>query len=238
MAMGIMEALIKDLAYGIRSLLKHPGFTAIAIVTLALGIGANTAMFSVINGVLLRPLPYQQPERIVTIWEESPERGMEQLPVSFANLQEWVSQNNSFDQIAAYTFANLNLTGNGEPARLLAVRASANLFPLVGASPMLGRTFLTEEDKEGGNRVVVLSHALWQSRFGSNRGILGQILTINNQTYTVVGVMPAGFQFPVGFSYLGKVLSDPVDLYVPLAPAARETRHGNYSFFSIGRLKP
>src|SRR5215204_1747699 len=106
-----METILKDLQYAARNLLKHPGFAAIAIITLALGIGANTAMFSVINGVLLRPLPYQQPDRLVTIWEESPERGMFQLPVSFANMSEWVNQNHVFDQISAYTFANLNLTG-------------------------------------------------------------------------------------------------------------------------------
>ena len=149
-----MDSIIKDLQYGLRGLLKHPGFAAIAVITLALGIGANTAMFSVINGVLLRPLPYHQPERLVTIWEESPERGMYQMPVSFANMSEWINQSQSFDQISAYTFEDLNLTGTGEPVRLNAVRASANLFSLVGATPMFGRTFLPEEDKDGANRVV------------------------------------------------------------------------------------
>ena len=233
-----MDSIIKDLQYGLRGLLKHPGFAAIAVITLALGIGANTAMFSVINGVLLRPLPYHQPERIVTIWEESPERGMYQMPVSFANMSEWINQSQSFDQISAYTFEDLNLTGTGEPVRLRAVRASANLFSLVGATPMLGRTFLTEEDREGATRVVLLSHSLWQSRFGSNPGITGQTLTINNQPHTVVGVMPAKFNFPVGFGYLGKVLNDPTDIYVPLAPSGEETERGNYSFFALGRLKP
>ena len=233
-----METLLRDVRYGIRNLLKHPGFTAIAVITLALGIGANTAMFSVINAVLLRPLPYQQPDRLVTIWEESPQRGMYQMPVSFANLRDWVDQNHAFEQISAYTFTNLNLTGAGEPARLLVVRSSANLFALVGAAPQLGRAFLPEEDKEGANRVVILGHALWQSRFGSNARIVGQSLTLNDQSYTVVGVMPSSVQFPVGFGYLGKVLNDPVDLYVPLAATGNETRRGNYSFFAIGRLKP
>src|SRR3989454_10917356 len=155
----IMETLLKELRYGIRSLLKHPGFTAIAVITLALGIGANTAIFSVINAVLLRPLPYHEPERLVTIWEESPQRDMYEMPVSFANLRDWVDQNHSFEQISAYTFTNLNLTGAAEPARLGAVRASANLFSLVGAAPQLGRAFLPEEDKEGANRAVILGHA-------------------------------------------------------------------------------
>jgi putative ABC transport system permease protein len=233
-----METLFKELRYGIRSLLKHPGFTAIAVITLALGIGANTAMFSVINGVLLRPLPYHEPDRLVTIWEESPQRGLYQLPVSFANFRDWVDQNHVFEQISAYTFTNLNLTGAGEPTRLLAVRSSANLFSLIGAAPLLGRAFLTEEDKEGANRVVILGHALWQSRFGSDPEIVGKSLTLNNQSYTVVGVMSSNSQFPVGFGYLGKVLNDPVDLYVPLAATSKETGRGNYSFFSIGRLKP
>jgi putative ABC transport system permease protein len=233
-----LEALLKDIRYAVRSLFKHPGFTAIAVITLALGIGANTAMFSVINAVLLRPLPYRDPARLVTIWEESPERGMYQMPVSLANLRDWVDQNQTFEQISAYTFTNLNLTGTGEPARLLTVRSSANLFPLIGATPLVGRTFLAEEDKEGGNRVVILGHALWQSRFGSDPGIVGKSLTLNNQSHTVVGVMSANSQFPVGFGYMGKVLNEPIDLYVPLAARARETKRGNYSFFAIGRLKP
>src|SRR5882724_306923 len=233
-----METLFKDLRHGIKSLLKHPGFTAIAVITLALGIGANTAMFSVINAVLLRPLPYHEPNRLVTIWEESPQRGMYEMPVSLANLRDWVDQNHSFEQISAYTFANLNLTGRGEPARLLTIRSSANLFSLVGAAPLLGRAFLPEEDKEGANRVVILGHSLWQSRFGSDSAIVGRSLTLNNQSYTVVGVMSSSFQFPVGFGYMGKVLNDPIDLYVPLAATTAELRRGNYSFFALGRLKP
>lgn len=233
-----METLLNDLRYGIRSLLKHPGFAAVAVITLALGIGANTAMFSVINGVLLRPLPYQEPDRLVTIWEESPERGMFQMPVSIANLRDWVEQSQTFDQISAYTFSDLNLTGTGEPVQLAAVRVSANLFSLVGATPILGRTFLPEDDKEGASRVVVLSHATWKNRFGSNPKIIGQPVTINNQSHIVVGVMPANFQFPVGFGYMGKVLNEPIDIYVPIAAPSKEAARGHYSFFAIGRLKP
>ena len=233
-----MNNLFNEFRYAFRSLLKRPGFTAIAVTTLALGIGANTAMFSVINAVLLRPLPYQQPERLVTIWEESPGRGMYQLPVSFANLSDWREQNHTFEQISAYTFTNLNLTGAGEPARLSAIRATANLFQLIGAVPMLGRQFLPEEDKDGTNRVVILGHAAWQNRFGTDKGIIGRSIRLNNEGYTVVGVMPSGFEFPVGFGYQGKVLNESIDVYVPLAPTADETRRGNYSFFALGRLKP
>lgn len=229
---------MQDVRYALRMLSKNPGFTFVAVITLALGIGATSAMFSVINAVLIRPLPYHQPERLVTIWEESPERDLFQIPVSFSNLRDWVDQTQTFEEIAAYTFTNLNLSGAGEPARLSTVRASANLFSLVGAVPLLGRTFLPEEDNEGSGRVVILSHAVWQQRFGSDPGVVGQSLALNNQGYTVVGVMPASFQFPVGFGYLGKVLNDPIEIYVPLAATGRELARGNYSFFAIGRLKP
>ena len=232
-----MANLIQDIRYAVRRLLKNRSFSIVAVIAVALGIGANSAMFSVINAVLLRPLPYQSPERLVTIWEESPVRDMYELPISLANYRDWVDQNTVFEQISAYTFSNLNLSGAGEPERVFAVRSSANLFSLVGAAPLLGRPFLAEEDKEGDARVVILSNGLWQRRFGSNSRIIGEPVTLNNQTYTVVGVMPAGFQFPVGFGYLGKVLNDPVDLYVPIAATANEARRGSFSFFCIGRLK-
>jgi putative ABC transport system permease protein len=231
-----VQTLLQDLRYGFRTLLKHRSFTFIAVFTLALGIGANTAMFSVVNAVLLRPLPYNDPARLVTIWEESPDRGLYQMPVSFANLRDWVDQNHTFEQISAYTFTNLNLTGVGEPEQLLTIRSSANLFPLVGATPLLGRTFLPEEDREGAGHVVILGHGFWKRRFNSDRGIVGKSLTLNNQNYTVVGVMPGTFQFPVGFGYLGKVINDPIELYVPLAATAAESHRGTYSFFAIGRL--
>ena len=233
-----MGNLTQDIRYAVRMLLKNPGFTFVALIAVALGIGANSAMFSVINAVLLRPLPYHEPDRLVTIWEESPQRDLYEIPVSLADFNDWVAQNHVFEHISAYTFTNLNLSGAGEPARLLTIRSSANLFSLVGAAPLLGRPFLPEDDREGANRVVILSQALWQSRFGSDSGIVGQSLTLNNQSYTVVGVMPADFQFPVGFGYLGKVLNDPIDLYVPIAATSKETGRGSYAFFSMGRLKP
>src|SRR5438309_9751878 len=139
-----LETLWQDLSFGLRLLLKNKGFTLVALVALALGIGANTAIFTVVNAVLLRPLPYHEPDRLVTIWEESPQLGMYQMPVSFANLRDWVDQNQVFEQISAYTFTNMNLIGAGEPERLSTIRSSANLFSLLGSAPMLGRTFLAE----------------------------------------------------------------------------------------------
>ena len=229
---------MQDVRHAVRMLLKNPGFTIVAVIAVALGIGANSAMFSVINAVLLRPLPYHEPDRLVTIWEESPQRDMYEIPVSLANFRDWEDQNNVFEHISVYTFTNLNLSGAGEPEQLLAVRSSANLFSLIGAAPLLGRPFVPEEDNEGASRVVILSQGLWQRRFSSDSGIVGRSLTLNNQSYTVVGVMPANFQFPIGFGYLGKVLNDPVDLYVPLAAASKEAVRGSFAFFSIGRLKP
>src|SRR6266498_1742213 len=146
-----MGNVMQDIRYAVRMLLKNPGFTFVAVIAVALGIGANSAMFSVINAVLLRPLPYNEPDRLVTIWEESPQRDLYELPISLANFRDWVEQNHVFEQLSAYTFTNMNLSGVGEPARLRAVRSSANLFSLVGATPLLGRPFSPEQDKEGAN---------------------------------------------------------------------------------------
>src|SRR5882724_8450143 len=163
-----MGTIMQDVRYAVRMLLKNPGFTFVAVIAVALGIGANSAMFSVINAVLLRPLPYHEPDRLVTIWEESPERDMYEMPISFANFRDWVDQNHNFEHISAYTFPNLNLTGAGEPDRLLTVTSSANLFAFVGAPPLLGRPLLPEEVKEGANRVMIVNQRLWQQRFRSD----------------------------------------------------------------------
>jgi putative ABC transport system permease protein len=229
-------SLTQDIRYSIRMLAKRPGFTLVTMLTLALGIGANTAIFSVINTVMLSPLPYKDPARLVTIWEESPQRNMFQIPVSFANFTDWKDQNTVFEDLAAYSFSGFTLTGAGEPARLFGVRATASLFPLLGAQAARGRTFLPEEDKAGSGNVIVLGHELWRNRFSSDPEIIGKAIALDNQSYTVTGVMPEGFQFPIGFSYLGKTLDEPVAFYVPLAPSEELMARGNYSLFAIGRL--
>src|SRR4051812_12212517 len=188
-----LETLLKDVRFGLRSLGKSPGFTAIALLTLALGVGANTAIFSIIHAVILRPLPYPEPARLVKIWPEKP-----RVSTSKADYLEIKRRARSFDDIAAYSNWGFTLTGTGEPAKLEGARVTANLFSLLGVEAALGRTFASDEDHPGKSDVVLLSHALWQSRFGSDRGVVGQTVTIDGKNLTVVGVMPKAFNFPEG----------------------------------------
>jgi len=184
-----METLLQDLRYGARMLLKHPGYTLIAVITLALGIGANTAIFSIVNAVLLRPLPYDEPDRLVWLSEG-------EGSISYPNFADWRSQNQVFEKIGVYTEGDFNLTGDGEAERLHAAQMSADLFGALRASAALGRVFTNDEDRPSASPVVVLSHALWRRRFGGDPSIIGRTLLLNDRGYTVVGVMPQGFSFP------------------------------------------
>jgi putative ABC transport system permease protein len=189
-----MDSLLKDIRYAMRGLLKHPGFTAIVIVTLALGIGASSAIFSVLNSVVLRRLPYRQPDRIVAIQELSPEG--KRVQVTAANFYDWRLQNTVFEQLAAIktTTANLALADHAE--RLDIAQTNANFFAVFGIEPELGRLFIPADEQAGHAPVVVLSHALWQSRFGGNKNIVGTSVALDGKNYAVVGVAPAGFQYP------------------------------------------
>ena len=192
-----MTTLIHDLRYGLRMLAKNPGFTLVAVLTLALGIGANTAIFSVVNAVLLRPLPYPHSDRLVTIWMTIPEMGYSGPgAVCDPDYREWESQNRVFDGIAAFHGQTANLTGSGVPERLQGAEVTASLFPLLGAAPVLGRTFRTEDQEPGHESVVLLSHNLWKRRFGADPAALGKGLTMDGKPFTVAGVMPSGFEFP------------------------------------------
>jgi putative ABC transport system permease protein len=200
-----------------------------AVITLALGIGANTAIFSVVNTVLLQPLPFKESDRLVIVWEEGTAQGFPRNSVSASNYIDWRDQNQVFEGMSILGRMNFNLTGVGEPERIDGRRVSANLFDLLGVQPRLGRAFLPEEDQPGSNRVVVLSHGLWQRRFGSNANIIGQPLTLNGQSFTVVGVMPPHFQFP----------SPQDELWVPIAFTSQEAANrGNNSYEVIARIKP
>ncbi|HSE99018.1 MAG TPA: ABC transporter permease, partial [Blastocatellia bacterium] len=221
-----METLIQDIRYALRVIIKNPGFSSIAVLALALGIGATSAIFSVVNSVVLRPLPYKNPERLMAIWEQVIQRDVPELPISYANYKDWAEQNQVFDQIAIFSFTGFNLAGAGEPERVFGVRSSANLFSLLQESPMLGRAFTDEEDRVGAPPVVVLSHSLWQRRFSSDREIVGKSITLNNQGYTVVGVMPAGFEFPAGLSFRNRVISDPMEFWTPIGPIAGRQPRG------------
>jgi putative ABC transport system permease protein len=193
---GLFESVMQDARYGVRMLVKHKAFTAIAVITLALGIGANTAIFSVINELLLRPLPYRDADRIVMLWEVTPE-GRHQNTTSRSNYRNWRDQSSSFEQIAAFSDQRNNLTGAGEPEELSMQLATPNLFKVLGVEPLLGRTFSPDDDGPGKPDVAVLSYSLWQRRFGGQSNIVGQSITLNGSPVTIIGVMPANFQFHI-----------------------------------------
>jgi putative ABC transport system permease protein len=226
---NLLADLFQDLRYAARILKKNPGFTAVAVVALALGIGANTAIFSVVNTVLLRPLPYKDQEQLVMVWEDATRHGYPRDTPAAANYVDWRDQNNVFSGMAAIADMNFNLTNAGDPERLKGRRVSANLFPLLGVEPQLGRIFSTAEDQPGSQQVVVLSHRLWQRRFGGDPSIAGKPLTLNDETYTVIGVMPARFQFP----------EKDDELWVPIALSAQEAANRNRHYLEVvARLKP
>jgi putative ABC transport system permease protein len=185
-----MNTLFQDLSYGLRMLLKHPAVTAIAVITLALGIGANTAIFSVVNAVLLNPLPYREPDRLVSLWENTPAHG--RWRTAPANFFDWKTQNTVFEDVAAFGSSAMTLTGNGEPEQLVGTRVSTGYFAIVGVDPILGRAFLPDEHERGKGQVVILGHAFWQRRFGGDRSIINRNITLDGNGYTVVGVMPPG----------------------------------------------
>jgi putative ABC transport system permease protein len=222
-----MASLLQDIRYALRLLNKNPGFSAIAILTLALGIGANTAIFTVVNAVLLRPLGFREPSRLVIVAEKSP---FPTISTSYQNYLDWRDQSHSFESLEATRGTTITLTGTGEPERLNARMATAPLFPLLGASAVLGRTFLADEDRAGGAPVALLSYGLWQRRFGGSQEILGKPITLDSQPYTVVGVLPGGFE-----------LLQPADVFLPFHPWAKtlpDDRNWHPGIITIARLKP
>jgi predicted permease len=227
---AFFETLLQDVRYGLRQLRRSPGFTAIAVLTLALGIGANTAIFSVVNAVILRPLPYPASDRLVWITEEVP--ALKAELAGSADYLDWRDQNQTLDGITAYDeSASFNMTGRGTPARVHAAQVSANFFPTLGVSPQLGRGFTSEEDRPNGPNAVILMHSFWEQYFGSDPAVLGKTVTLNATPYTVVGVMPASFRFP----------GEPeIQLLTPLAlnEAQEALRQMMRLVHIIGRLKP
>jgi len=224
-----MESIIKEVRYGLRSLLKHPGFTGIAVLTLALGIGANTAIFSLVNAVLLRTLPFREPDRLVMVWEDASFAGFPRNTPAPANYADWKVQNQVFEEMAAFDQRSFNLTGDGEPEKVQAYGVTANFFGLLGIKPVLGRTILPEEDQPQASKVVMLSYSLWQRRYGGEQSVIGRDLLLNGEKYTVVGVMPAGFQFME--SYIG--------LWVPIAFTSEElAQRGGHYLTVFARMKP
>jgi len=228
-----VEILLQDLRYGAKALLKAPLFTALAISTVALGIGANTAIFSVVNGVLLRPLPYREPGRLVSLFEES-ENG-EVNGVSLPNFLDWRDQNQVFEQMATYRWQAFNLTSIEDPQLLDGWYVSSDFFTLLGVNPILGRSFLPEEDKAHGTPVVLLSYRLWQRQFGGDPNLIGQTITINAQDCTVIGIVPRDFR-PYGPT--GDGTMRPIDLWVPVSFWAYDMMYRGFPGASVvARLK-
>lgn len=232
-----MQNVLQELRYGLRTLNRSRSFAIAAVLVLALGIGANTAIFSVVNAVLLRPLPFPQPDQLVQIWHTPPQTsfpGMKEFSVSAANYLDWAAQNHVFQQMSIYSWSHYNLTGKGEPQFISARGVSSEFFSVLQAQPMLGRVFSRDEDQPGHNHVAILSETFWRNQFGADPGIVGQDISLDGAAYRVIGVMPAKFQFPI--------TSDPVDaakLWTPLAMTDQERAvRGEHHYLVIGRLKP
>lgn len=225
-----IETAWRDIRLGVRTLVHSPIFTAVTVLSLALGIGANTAIFSVVNGLLLRPLSYPESEQLVDVWHTPPQQsfpGLDRFSVSPANYLDWKAQSNSFEQIAVYGYSGLSLSTSNDPMPLIGAPVSSDFFSVLRTGPIHGRTFTPDEEQPGRDQVVVISHALWQRAFGANPNILGQTLTLNSRGFTVVGIMPEGFQFP-----------REAELWVPLAWDDKERQiRSIHDYLVIARLK-
>ncbi|RPJ84859.1 MAG: hypothetical protein EHM13_02905, partial [Acidobacteria bacterium] len=208
-----MDTLLQDMRHAVRMALRSPGITALAAAALAIGIGANTAIFTIVHAVMLEPLPIRDPARVVLIWERNPESGKPNT-ISPANFLRWQQRATSFEQMAAFFDWTANLTGAGRPEELVVQNVNTNFFPTLGASPLRGRTFSPDEGPDGRNRVAVMSHALWLRRFGGDESAVGRSIHLNGLAFTVIGVMPADFR---SFIKEGSLQSKPADLWVPFA---------------------
>jgi putative ABC transport system permease protein len=225
-----IETAWRDVRLGVRSLVHSPIFTVVTVLSLALGIGANTAIFSVVNGLLLRPLPYPEAEQIVDVWHTPPQQafpGLDRFSVSPANYIDWKAQSSTFEQMAVYTYTGLSLSTSNDPLPLIGAAVSSDFFSVLRTNPMQGRGFTPDEERVGSDQVVVISHGLWQRAFGANPNIMGQTLTLNSRGFTVVGIMPAGFEFP-----------READLWVPLAWDDKERQiRSIHDYLVVARLK-
>jgi putative ABC transport system permease protein len=225
-----MDTFIQDIRYGIRTLLKTPGFTVVAIIVLSLGIGANTAIFSVVNSVLLRPLHFNDPGRLVQIWESKPTRPLAEIPASYPNFADWRAQNQVFEHVVAYADWNFNLSGVSEPERLQGAIVSPAFFTMLGIKPIAGRVFSLDEDQPGKDLVVILSRRLWQRRFNSDPNIIGKTVNLGDDAFTVVGVVPHGAGQPLQ--------SEEVEFWAPVSRGVALTNRFGHYLSVIGSLKP
>ncbi len=223
----MVEQVAQDVRYTLRGMRKSPGFAVTAVLSLALGIGANTAIFTVVNAVLLKPLPFPAPERIVQIWESKPSKGYFRNLVNPFNFLDWCERTHSFEDMAAAQFLITNLTGLGDPLALAGMQVSPQYFSILRVPPAIGRAFSAEEGQPGHDSVVILSHGLWQSRFGSDPSVVGRRVTINGEPSTVIGVMPSRFTMP----------KYNADLWTPLPITRTKLWEGGRNLTVVARLK-
>ncbi len=225
-----MRTFWQDLRYGARMLLKSPGVACVALLAIALGVGANTTIFSVVNSVLLRPLPFAAPDKLVKVWTTDARRGRNDLPVSYPNFTDWRTESQTFEAMTAYSEASATLSGEEVPEQLKGVAVTADMFPVLGVRPLVGRPFSAEEEKPGAAPVVVISHGLWQRRFGADPKVVGQQVTLDGRSTTIVGVMPPGFKFPLD--------SLNPELWSPLDPGSELNQSRGSRYLSVvARLK-
>jgi putative ABC transport system permease protein len=232
--------MLQEIRYALRVLLKSPAFTIIAIATLALAIGANTAVFSLVNALLIRPLPYKAPQDLVLIWEKFSNQGLDRIPVSAPEYLDYEKQLRSYDRIAAFDYVDFNLTAGDMPERVQGAVVAPSLLPLLGIEPIAGRVFSETERGEGNDNVVMISARLWQRRFNSDPSFVGKQLSLNGRTFTVIGIMPVKFEFPIPlFNLQGGQFAQRVDIWRPIAFTKNELEsRGSRSYGVIGRLKP
>ena len=235
--------MLQDIRYGMRALLRTPSFTVATVIVLALGIGANTAIFTVVNAVLLRPLPYPASDRLVMLWETNPrfQIGVDTLPVTHGNFMDWREQNGVFSYVCALGVGRVNLTGENEPERISSASVSPNFFRLMSSEPKLGRGFLDEEEVPGARKVVIISHALWQRRFSGETSLIGRTITLDGQGHTIIGVAPEGFQFPRPRDlpyFIG--VSSPTEIWTPITlnDDFINRKRANHQLAVMARLRP
>ena len=223
-----MNSILQDIRYGIRILLKQPGFTLVAVITLALGIGVNTAIFSVVNGVLLRPLPFRDSESLALVWHHGAEAaGGDRTPLSYADVLDWRAQNRSFEGIAAYQWTQMNHSGGDTPIQLVGVNVTSNFLTVLGVNVQLGRGFQSSDEQVGGPQAVILSDGLWRSHFGGDKNVVGRTLNLNGVSANIIGIMPPHFDFPRPEVQVWRALQ-----------LEQPTRRGPYFLTGLARLKP
>ena len=228
-----MDSIMKDIRFAVRGLLKKPAFTLIAVLTLALGIGANTAIFSVVNAVLLRPLAVKDPDRLMTFWHSAPAKGLKHLDLNDALVAYYRDRTRTFQSLAAFETGNFSITGGGDPEVVPGGVVTFNYFEVLGREPLYGRTFTPQEDTPGNNHVALLSYALWQRRFGGNPNIVGQSINLDSEPTTIVGIMPADFDFPDPAERANS--SGHTQLWVPKGLDPQDSN--SYNLLGVGRLQ-